>query len=94
MNYGERTHEVEQLDRLVRQQISKRRRDIKTGWWMAVFLAVGTVVEYVLAVELEQNLPLMIAINVAEAAAILVYFMHLPRVWHGAHTGDKEEGAW
>lgn len=94
MNYGERVHEVEQLDRLVRQQISKKRRDIKTGWWMAAFLAVGTVVEYVLAVGLEQNLPLMIAINVAEAAAIMVYFMHLPRVWRGAHPGDKEEGAW
>jgi hypothetical protein len=48
---------------------------------MAVFLAVGTVLEYVLGVTIDRNLPIMIAINIAEAAAILWFFMHVRRAW-------------
>jgi hypothetical protein len=48
---------------------------------MAAFLAVGTVVEYVLAVTVDRNLPFMVAINVAEAVAILWFFMHVHRAW-------------
>lgn len=61
-------------------------RDIAIGWWMAVFLAVGTAVEYVLAVSISANLPIMIVLNVAEAAAIIWFFMHVYRQWrHGGH---------
>lgn len=65
-------------------------RSIAVGWAMALFLVVGTVAEYVLAVTLEANLPIMIAINIAEAVAIMYYFMHVSRVWrHGEH-GEEE----
>jgi len=50
---------------------------------MALFLAVQTAAEYVLALALDKNLPVMVVINLSEAALIMVYFMHLPRLWRG-----------
>ncbi len=50
---------------------------------MAIFLGVQTAGEYVLALTLDRNLPIMVLINVTEAALIMVYFMHLPRLWRG-----------
>ncbi len=58
-------------------------REVRIGWLMALFLAVQTVLEYVLAQVIDANLPIMVAINISEAAAIMVYFMHLPRLWRG-----------
>ena len=58
-------------------------REVRIGWFMALFLAVQTVLEYLLAQVIDANLPIMVAINISEAAAIMVYFMHLPRLWRG-----------
>ncbi len=68
-------------------------RDILVGWGMVAFLVIGTIVEYIIAISLDANLPIMIAINIAEAVAIMVYFMHVSRVWrpgeHGQHGEDE-----
>jgi hypothetical protein len=48
---------------------------------MAIFLAAGTILEYGIAVTIDKNLPIMVSINVAEAAAILWFFMHVRRAW-------------
>jgi hypothetical protein len=39
------------------------------------------VLEYFIFLWMDRNLHIMIAMNIADAALILVYFMHLPRVW-------------
>jgi heme/copper-type cytochrome/quinol oxidase subunit 4 len=53
------------------------------GWMVFVILAVLAVVEYLVFLEVTRNLPWMIIMNVIDAALILVYFMHLPRLWRG-----------
>ncbi len=56
-------------------------RTRRVAWAMAVFLLLGAVVEYIIAVNVKQNVPIMVAMNLAEAAAIAIYFMHVSRVW-------------
>jgi len=89
MTYEEQLQIVEAMDREMRRALAARRRDARVGRWMVLFLAVGTIVEYAIAVAVDWNFPLMVAINVVEAAAIMAYFMHLPSAWRGGH--DKEE---
>ncbi len=50
-------------------------------WFMVAWLGVQTVVEYVLAQVLEANLPIMLLINILEAAAIVYFFQHIYRLW-------------
>lgn len=67
-------------------------RSILAGWWVVLFLVAGTVVEYIIAVNLKANFPIMVLMNVAEAAAIMVYFMHVSRLWrHGERGRHGEE---
>jgi heme/copper-type cytochrome/quinol oxidase subunit 4 len=54
-----------------------------TGWLVFVALVVLAVVEYVVFLAVHRNLIWMVVMNVADAALILVYFMHLPRLWRG-----------
>jgi hypothetical protein len=56
-------------------------RPARIALMMALVLALQTAVEYVLALVLDKNLPIMVAINLSEAALIMIYFMHLPRLW-------------
>ncbi len=56
-------------------------RAARIGWLMVVFLAIQSAVEYVLSLVLDKNLPIMVVINVTEASAIMIYFMHIPRLW-------------
>ncbi len=72
---------LSRLDKQAREWAEGRDKTRRVGLWMAVFLAVGTIVEYVLAISIDRNLPIMVAINVAEAAAILWFFMHVYRAW-------------
>lgn len=58
-------------------------RPARIALLMALFLAVQTAAEYILALVVDKNLPIMVAINVSEAALIMIYFMHLPRLWRG-----------
>lgn len=58
-------------------------RAARIGWMMALFLAVQTSVEYILFLVVDSNLPIMVVLNLTEAAAIMIYFMHIPRLWRG-----------
>jgi len=48
---------------------------------MALFLAVQTFLEYVIALTVDKNFPIMVIINLTEAALIMIYFMHITRLW-------------
>ncbi|MFQ5472621.1 MAG: cytochrome C oxidase subunit IV family protein [Dehalococcoidia bacterium] len=54
---------------------------IRTGWVVFIALAVLTVVEYIIAVEVSRNLPVIVAIAVVKSLFILYYFMHVVRAW-------------
>ncbi len=69
------------LDKQAREWAEGRDRTRRIGLWMVIFLAVGTILEYVLAISIDRNVPIMVVINVAEAAAILWFFMHVRRAW-------------
>jgi hypothetical protein len=58
-------------------------RPARIALMMALVLAVQTAAEYILALVVDKNLPIMVAINLSEAALIMIYFMHLPRLWRG-----------
>jgi len=73
---------IQRLDKRAREWAEGRERARRVALWMAVFLAVGTVVEYVIAVSVDKNFPVMVVMNVAEAAAIIWFFMHVRRAWH------------
>ena len=65
------------------ESATPRRNPITVGWVVFAVLVFLTVVEYLIFLWIDRNLPIMIAMNVADAALIMVYFMHLPRVWRG-----------
>lgn len=54
---------------------------IRTGWMVFVALAALTIVEYIIAVGVDANLPVIAIIAVAKAACIVYYFMHVVRAW-------------
>ncbi len=58
------------------------------GWFVFIGLAILTVVEYLLAITIDANLPIMIVLAVAKAAIIIHYFMHVARLWLG-HEEDS-----
>jgi hypothetical protein len=80
---------LEALEKRWQQRRAAQARTGRIARWMLTFLAAGTAVEYLLAVSVDANLPVMVAINIAEAAAIIWFFMHVSRAWRGSH----DEGA-
>ena len=58
-------------------------RRIKTGWVIAAVLAVLTIIEYVIAVNLENPLLLLLPFAVAKGLLIMDYFMHIRNLWGG-----------
>ncbi len=50
-------------------------------WFMVAWLAVQTAVEYIIAQVLDANLPIMLVINLLEAASIIYFFQHVYRLW-------------
>ena len=57
---------------------------MKTGLIVAVILAVLTVLEYIFAVEVSDDLLRFIGLTVAavgKAGLIVYYFMHIYRIW-------------
>jgi hypothetical protein len=90
MDDKERMHLIDQVESYWRDQETERQHEVRVGWWMAVFLVIGTIFEYGIAVTIDWNLPVMVAINIAEAAAIMVYFMHLPKIFGSGHAGEED----
>ena len=60
---------------------------VRTGWVIFLALALLTLVEYIIAVSLEANLPIIIGIAVLKAGLIGWYFMHIVRAWS---SGEEE----
>ena len=58
-----------------------------TGWVVFIGLAILTIVEYLLAITIDANLPILIVLAIAKAGLIVHYFMHLARLWFG----DEEQ---
>lgn len=56
---------------------------IRTGWMVFAALAALTIVEYVVAVRVEANLPIVAVIALGKAGFIGYYFMHIVRAWRG-----------
>lgn len=56
---------------------------IRTGWMVFVALAVLTFVEYIVAVRINANFPVIAVIAFAKAGFIVYYFMHVARAWRG-----------
>jgi cytochrome c oxidase subunit IV len=67
------------------ERLARARR---TGWWVFAALIVLVVLEYVVFLALERNLPLMVVMNITDAGLILWYFMHVGRLWRRA---EEEE---
>ena len=62
----------------------------RTGWLVFAVLIVLVLFEYVLFLVLSSNLLIMVVLNVIDAALIMYFFMHLPRLWR---REEKEEEA-
>lgn len=57
----------------------------RIGWMVFWALAVLTAVEYIAAVTIERNVPVLVVLAVVKAGLIVWYFMHLIALWraHG-----------
>ena len=70
---------VEQASRAARR--TSAAAAYRTGWWVFLVLIALTVLEYVVALVMDANLPVMVVMNVVDAGLIMYYFMHISRVW-------------
>ena len=62
------------------------RKKVRVGVIVAVALAVLTVIEYVIAVSMENPLLLLLPFVVAKGLLIMDYFMHVRQLWNeGGH---------
>ena len=53
----------------------------QTLWIVGLILAALTIVEFLIAVNFENNLGYLTAFALAKAALIVYYFMHMYRLW-------------
>ncbi len=63
----------------------------RTGWLVFAVLMVLVLLEYVIFLVLSTNLPIMVVMNVIDAALIMYYFMHLPRLWRREEKEKEKE---
>ena len=50
-------------------------------WIVGAILTVLTVVEFIIAVNFENNLPILTVFALGKAVLIVFYFMHMYRIW-------------
>ncbi len=58
-------------------------RPLRIGWLVFLALAILTVVEFVVAVTVTSNLPILVVFALMKAGLIMRYFMHLLKIWRG-----------
>ncbi len=58
-----------------------RAQKMRVGWLVGAGLAVATVVEYFIAVELARPLVPLAIVALIKAWLIAVYFMHIKQLW-------------
>ncbi len=56
-------------------------RETIVTWGMVAWLTVQTTLEYVVAQAMAVNLPILLLINLLEAASIMYFFQHIYRLW-------------
>ena len=56
---------------------------LRVGWLVFLALAVLTVVEFIVAVTVTANLPILVVFALVKAGLIMYYFMHLLKIWRG-----------
>ena len=61
---------------------AKKQAKFRVGWIVGAVLAVLTIVEYIIAVEVTGNLPWLLIMAVVKAWLIVSYFMHVGQIWH------------
>ena len=66
---------------------AKRVDPVRIGWIVFTILAALTVIEWLVAVLITANLPILLIIALAKAGFIVHYFMHIVRLWRG---GEEE----
>jgi len=54
---------------------------VKRGWVVGVILAILTIGEYFIAVEIHENFIPLVVIALVKAVLIVWYFMHVYRIW-------------
>jgi hypothetical protein len=59
---------------------------VRTGWLVFLTLMILAIVEYIIFLVLSSNFPLMVAINIADAALIIYFYMHVTRLWRREET--------
>jgi len=61
---------------------ARKARAVKSiGWWVFLGLGALTLIEYLVAVEVEFNMFWLTQIAVVKAGLIAYYFMHVARSW-------------
>ncbi len=56
---------------------------LRRGLWVAVALAVLTVVDYLIPIQVPHgNVVYLALFSIAEAAVVAYYFMHIRQLWH------------
>ncbi len=76
----------EQEERRETAHVAEPKKQSRVGLVVFVILAVLTGVEYLLAVSIDANLPILMVVAIAKAVLIMYYFMHVARSW-----GSSEE---
>ncbi len=59
---------------------SKRSEAYRRGLYVFLFLAVMTIVEYIVGISLNSPF-LLVILALVKAAAVVYYFMHIARLW-------------
>ncbi len=60
----------------------------RAGLMAFVGLGAATIIEYVIAVEIEQSMVLLVLIALLKAAVIVQFFMHVMRMRHAGHEEE------
>ncbi len=80
---------AEETRKVARVPRRKGAKATRIGLMVFAALLVLTWLEYVVFLVVPSNLPLMLVMNVADAALIIYFFMHVTRVWRS----ENEEGS-
>ncbi len=80
---------AEETRKVARVPRTKSAKATRIGLIVLAALLMLTWLEYVVFLVVPSNLPLMLVMNVADAALIIYFFMHVTRVWRS----ENEEGS-
>jgi uncharacterized membrane protein YagU involved in acid resistance len=74
-------HQTEKAGAQIMRPTPRMAASVRTGWLVFLTLMVLAIVEYIIFLVLSSNFPLMVVINLADAALIIYFYMHVTRLW-------------